>query len=156
MSNILKTTNFEKIQEIYNKLEELDSKIIYCNIELRRLKREFILKRDIQLITKLNAKLEYIANKLLLLQGRLKKGTLGFNLFRGKDYRQYPMSNQTYKSGTMKYIDLYKSNYSGKKFSAFMKKGSGAKAQIGEREKDGKEIILSILIPENKLKSIKL
>ncbi len=52
-------------------------------------------------------------------------------------------------SQTWDYVSLRKTNYSGKKFRAFMERELGAKALIKTDERN-KIIILNIIIPKNK------
>jgi len=45
-------------------------------------------------------------------------------------------------------VPLYKAPYSGKKYSPYKKRGSGAKARIGKHRKSGKTLVQVILLPK--------
>ena len=148
MVKILKEKERKGKEEIYKELDKLDSMFIDINIRFRSLKDEFVLKRDQDLVEKLQKNAEWSANQTLLLKGRLKTYDLGSNLFMDREYLQFRYRRVSYKSGNLQYIPLRETNYSGKKFSKFMERELGAKAHV--LTKENKIIISSILIPRNK------
>ena len=148
MVKILKSKHRSEKEDIYNTLDEIDSKFLEINQELRKLKSEFVNDRDKYLIERLSKNAEWSANRTLLLKGRITGYELGNKLFMGKKYLQFYFRRKAPTPRNLRYIRLRETKYSGKKFRKFIERELGAKAQVGIV--GGKMIIVSILIPENK------
>lgn len=149
MVKILIDEKRKEKEKIHKELDEIDSILLNVNYRLRQIKEEFKLIRDVNLIDRIRKKLLWCANKTLLLKGRITVYELGSNLFMEQEYLQfhYRRVGKPYPRN-LKYIPLFATNYSGKKFRNFMKYETDAKAHVSIE--DDKITILSILIPRNK------
>ncbi len=148
MVKILKENDRKEMEKIYEQLDKIDSMFIDINIQLRHLKKEFNLKRDQNLVERLQKNAEWSANRTLLLKGRIISD-LGSNLFMDQEYLQFHIRRVSRPfPRNIKYISLRETNYRGKKFKAFTVRELGAKAHVSI---EGDRItILSVLIPRNK------
>jgi len=145
---ITKPTTRKDKKEIYNKLLKSDSLVRDGRLNLMGLKRQFLLKRDKELLDVIINRLEWCNDKLLLLEGRMIF-ELGSEIYMGGKYLQFSMRHWPKKAdySTKKIVPLRNTSYNGKKFEAFIIKDLGAKAEIMKYK--GKIIILSIFIPRD-------
>ncbi|KKN53975.1 hypothetical protein LCGC14_0597130 [marine sediment metagenome] len=148
MVKILKDKDRKEKEKVHKELDGIDSTLLDINHKFRQLKNEFNLKRDRDLVQQIRNRLQWCANKTLLLKGRILRD-LGSRIFIfGQDYLQFRIRRLKTSPRNLKYIPLIATNYSGKKFSNFMKREFDAKARV--IIEGNKMVILSILIPKGK------
>jgi len=148
MVKILKDKERKEKEKVHKELDGIDSTLLDINYNLRQIKDEFNLKRDRDLVEQIRKRLTWCANKTLLLKGRILRD-LGSKIFMDQEYLQFHYRRASRPiPRNLKYIPLRATNYSGKRFKAFMIRDLDAKAHVSIN--GNKITILSILIPRNK------